>query len=281
MNKSQIKEALRPYSMKLVGDYIYQDSDCYGEQDSDYAVAFILDDKVLINADNFIAAGSNFPEEFNRVTVSLRCLSRFDDPLSFKLIDSTSDDTKYRKTKPGPGYVNLGRVWSEHSVVYHWHRSSYSLLQHKTKGYCVLMGVDDDQYFGCELPYPVNSLEKAKESLVPRGIKNIKYQRQGEWFIVPSKYTPQEMGYEPIKTYSEMAFPLLGRNRTNESNDHMLNTYAYCWVNDDFNMNGGKPILMAEGIDLGHDQHRRISYNGWVFFLENMAVRSFSEAGVD
>jgi len=216
----------------------------------------------------------------NLISLSFRCLERFDKREKFEIVDYIGESAKYQNKSPGLGYVSTNNYsvrTDGHSYL--WHRSPMVVLRHKK--YDVLMGVDDDQYFGCKLPERCNTVKEAQDSLIPEGIRNVNYKRQGEWFIVGSEYAPQQMGYTPIITRSHMIFPLLGRNRTNESNDHMLCTYQYCWVKDDFKMNGGKDILMAYDMNLEHDQHPDVRSAGWVFFLENRAVRSFSEAGVD
>lgn len=233
-------------------------------------IGFIKNDTMWLDADQ----GWDLQHE-NIISISFRCLARFDAINKFDIIDYIPESRKMQKKSPGLGYVKL--YPNGNASV--WHRSPTVVLRHKK--YDVLMGVDDDQYFGCELPERCNTVKEAQDSLVPKGIRNVQYKRQGEWFIVGSEYTPEQMGYTPISTRNCMIFPLLGRNRTNESNDHMLGTYQYCWVKDDFKMNGGKDILMAYDMSLEHDQHPDVCSAGWVFFLENRAVRSFSEAGVD
>jgi len=56
------------------------------------------------------------------------------------------------------------------------------VLYYEGKWY--LSSTDEDNYFLCELPKRVTTVDRAYESLIPLGLKNKEYQRQGEWFFV-------------------------------------------------------------------------------------------------
>jgi hypothetical protein len=236
---------------------------------------------VLQNADESVT-------EFDGASISFRCFERFEGPIQnvdFEIIEAHEEKISYRKKSksPGPGFVWIKTAYDRGG---YWHRSPEVLIRFKGKRtYDVLFGVDDDQYFGCELPELCDSIESAKTCLIPKHIRNTEYDRQGEWFIVKSAFTPQELGYESIRiNYNGEMFvmPLMGRNRTNESNDHVLTAKEICWVDDSLNINEGRPILMFSDFGLDHEQHPTISYKeDWYFALENRAIRSFSEEGVD
>lgn len=236
---------------------------------------------ILENADESVT-------EFDGTPISFRCFERFEGPIQhvdFKIIEAYEEKISYGKKSESPG---RGFVWIQatYDGSGHWHRSPEVLIRFKGKRtYDVLFGVDDDQYFGCELPKLCDSIESAKACLVPEHIRNTEYDRQGEWFIVKSEYTPEQLGYESIRincNNESFVMPLMGRNRTNESNDHVLTADEICWVEDSLNINEGRPILMFSDFQLDHNQHPTISCaSNWYFALENMAVRSFSEDGVD
>jgi hypothetical protein len=54
-------------------------------------------------------------------------------------------------------------------------------------------------------------------------------------------------------------------------------------VNDTFGINGGKPIPIFGRAEVMHNEHLPLSIpvNSWWWPIENTALRSFSEQGVD
>jgi hypothetical protein len=156
------------------------------------------------------------------------------------------------------------------------------------------MGVDDDQYFGCELPEDkiITSIEEAYTALIPKHIRHVDpsdLKRQGEWFFVqldgePTDYvgcTKHQINTADV----DLQYVLRSRNDSPQSNTHVVICYQqfYYTVNDTFGINGGKPIPIFGQAEVMHNEHLplRIPVNSWWWPIENTALRSFSEQGVD
>lgn len=255
-------------------------------------------------------------------TISFRCLGRFfndgkeaDQDLLNKIASNievvyiTKDDWKSgaKNNKPGPGYVWL-------PTHKQWHRSA-SVLFYVTPYLrmllpdhiselddllYILMGVDDDQYFGTLFPSKttVNDQDEAYSALKPEHIRKVDPEnicRQGEWFFIRIEDDPMTLeGGElipPIKNDHHAdchSFPLRSRNDSPESNTHVVTCENIYFVDDTFNINGGKKIPIFgdhNDIQITHNQHEALyivsknKYYWWA--VENTALLSYSEMGVD
>lgn len=155
-----------------------------------------------------------------------------------------------------------------------WHRASTVLIWDNVKGQTILMGRDDDTYFGCQLPKYAESIADAYHVLTPKeviGKKGVK--RQGEWFMLPvdKKKVPEEADCV-LSFYSDdedVSLPLQkpGGNR------HFVHTYD--------GRVGKDGTVYAEDVSLCHEEHEEVYVKGWCTFHRNTAVRSFSQEGVD
>ena len=244
---------------------------------------------VLINADDDNEMES-LVDEFDNLGVpatSFRCMQRFYegnealDRISegkLMMFDFTSDTYKNlsvtdkkllseNKTPkpPEPGFSLVGSGAGQR-----WHRSGTVLLQDKERNFCILMGQDEGTYFGVQLPKMVRTVAEAFESLVPKEVTGQKYQRQGEWFMVPvdEKDVPT---LTECSAYSEdtLVLPI----ETADSNYHYL-------AADEIRV-GFDGYVYAQNVNLTHDEHQSLRGIGWHVFYKNTAVRSFSEQGVD
>ncbi len=231
-------------------------------------------------------------------TLSFTCLARFlyKDPLEYqvvsvarklakgeiRLVDWTPDSRlPFRRgkknksggmTPPAPGYV---LVFNE------WHRSSTCLLRLGDKGPSVLLGVDDNAYFGCELPDQPQTINYAYTSLMPESIRGIKgVHRQGEWFIVPvdKKEVPE---IQNCLLFRSLILPVTSE----DAHPHRLvlvdgDDYDEL-ITDGRIAPDGK--IYATRFSLYHPEHetKSLSDDQWYTFVKNTAIRSFSEDGVD
>lgn len=155
-----------------------------------------------------------------------------------------------------------------------FHKAGSALLKAGKKFY--LLGFDDSQYFGCELPAQSRpkTLDEAHEALKPLEIRSNPESvlgRQGEWFMMQISLEPSKI---PItERYSNVNFALPKDDQ--KSNNHEVccewftiledGTIAYCHAS------------------LLHWQHPTLNSpkNKLVQFLRNTAVRSVSTEGVD
>jgi hypothetical protein len=187
-------------------------------------------------------------------------------------------------TPPEFGFSLVGQRGSEQ-----WHRSGFVLFadtEHaSTKAVGaglmhIILGIDEDTYFGCELPCECDTVEEALLSLTPESLQGRKdIVRQGEWFIVPVKASEV-----PEEKDSLLLFESNGDDWSDEegivfmpiddidSNRHWLHGEGR--VSKDGKLFVRDPVLM-------HEEHEEASVVGWATFEKNIAVRSFSEQGVD
>ena len=260
------------------------------------------DDLVLVNGDD---GGAVIPSDeygsdgFSLLTISFRCLARFlgaeREPTKDDIVTALKgcrvaefhpeERISGPKTKkPGPGFVFIGRNT--------WHRSPNVLLTltiGDVRKY-IIMGVDEDQYFGCQLSEPVFTIENAYTSLMPAHIRKTpkeNIRRQGEWFFI--KLDGKIEDYAGVKKltvnnlYQDdiVIHYLRGRNDDESSNTHVVACNVMYEIADSLNINGGKPIPLFVDGTVNHNQHNDLYLSGYWWAIENTAVQSYSEEGVD
>lgn len=186
--------------------------------------------------------------------------------------DKSNVDQEFNKRYapiPGASFV-LGK----------WHISpavllSYDNVHSKT---FYLLGMDEDQYFGVELPGKATNLKDAYTMLVPKEIRDKKYTRQGEWFIVNVP--------EPDLKHTEMLANINGSDFSihlpvddEDSNHHWIEPcYEMSRVIIDLNYN-----FYSYNCQLTHEEHAtfRCDHSTWYKYVINTAVKSVSVDGVD
>lgn len=135
----------------------------------------------------------------------------------------------------------------------------------------ILMGRDDDTYFGCELPEACSSVAEAIKCLTPVAAHQSSYFRQGEWFMVPvNKDDVPALQDRVLTFYSEGVLPL----DHPDSNEHTICTQEEGCVGKD------GTVYVLNGT-LKHEDHADLETKGWYSIHRNTAVRSFSQEGVD
>lgn len=158
---------------------------------------------------------------------------------------------------------------------FHWHRASTVLIWDNDNKQTILMGQDEDTYFGCQLPKYAKCIEDAYYVLTPKeviGKKGVK--RQGEWFMLPidKKKVPDESDcvlFFDISSDSDVSLPL----QKDDVNRH-------CIFTSDGRV-GKDGTVYALDVSLCHDEHEEICMKGWCTFHRNTALRSFSQEGMD
>jgi hypothetical protein len=172
---------------------------------------------------------------------------------------------------PEPGFVVIRTAGG-----YAWHRSGSLLFLHQ--GHTILLGVDEDAYFGVELADKAKTLEQAYESLIPKELRKLNCPRQGEWFAVEQK--------EGMKRDDPRVLAILG-----EDCGCAESGLALPIDNPDASLHlvaGTDVFVTKEGIPAHNpyvhhsdDEHADMELRGWYRFVRNTAIRSFSEQGVD
>jgi len=268
-------------------------------------VAFITQNEslIIVNGDDGdqIFADDFLQEGEEAITISFRCLGRFftkgATPTKQQMIDALESvdimdyttDSRITQTKcPGEGYVRL--------YADNWHRSASVLFRYEHLDYAdslyILMGVDDDQYFGCsfemdqKLPKTIVGAYKA---LMPKHIRETpseNIRRQGEWFFIKLDGVPADyVGAEKTPYNNEevaQQYILRSRNDSPESNNHVISAQRGIWLlNDTFKLNGGNKIPVFVDSEIDHNEHQTLHLSGSWWPVENTAIQSFSEMGVD
>jgi hypothetical protein len=190
-----------------------------------------------------------------------------DSMIHLHLRDSSTDIRTHSKTSPGFGFTKIAKDY--------WHKPASVLFGYGSKS--ILLGIDDDQYFGVLLPETVYSIEHAYECLIPEYIRDMDFHRQGEWFFVKTD-DPKDYIKEKI---SDSCYILRGRNDKITSNPHKVSFSRAYLVEDTLNINGGNPIPVFRTPSVSHPQHVSLNLKGWYFALENTSLQSYSEEGVD
>jgi len=243
-------------------------------------IAGFIGETLIINGDENL--GADFQDiEYPTITTSFNCLSRFfknkKDMLAkltsgdVSILEITSDSfipfTNEEKNfalfdsdklkSPGLGYTRLG---------YEWHKAGNILLYDKTKPQTIILGMDEDSYFGCELPGKPKTIEAALKALIPASLRSRKdLHRQGEWFFVP-----ETIEVVSNQTYEDVRLTL---PKDPDGNDHEVNADMM------FIKKNGDVLLLNPTVT--HWDHETLDLQGWFSFKCNTAIRSFSEEGVD
>ena len=157
---------------------------------------------------------------------------------------------------------------------YYWHKSEYVLMYDIGLKKSYLLGQDEDQYFGVELPSNPKNVDEAIECLKPKEIRNIHCDRQGEWFFVPVdvKNVPSKDDEITVVIEAQDPSACVILPRTIDGNPHILSA-GEIRIKDN--------IIYAFDPTLEHDQHETMMSTGWIKFVKNTAVRSVSVDGVD
>lgn len=218
------------------------------------------------------------------LSLSFECLGQFLDMdgertknifnKRFTVLDFTGDETKPLNAKDRKLLKTNVRVTRNGWTVVNeeWHRSSTCLLKDKKTRKHILLGQDEGTYFGCELKGKPITINEAFEDLVPPEAKGKNYQRQGEWFLVPSEMPPIENAaiFCSSRNSSEVSFnlPIDDKN----SNEHTVKC-------DFWGLFDG--VIYARNGSIVHDEHQTLTFYDTVAFCKNTAVKSVSQEGVD
>ncbi len=166
----------------------------------------------------------------------------------------------------------------EEKVMARWHSPGYCLVRIPGKKY-VLLGVDDDQYFGVTLPAPATTVKEALKLLVPEEIRGKKHWRQGEWFLTRVNERDLPSVAECLVTDDgddfgrHMSFIL--PRLTADDNPHKVHCFGGWRIGTDGS-------VYMENPEIHHDQHEYLSPPyGWYRAWRNTALESFSVDGVD
>jgi len=187
---------------------------------------------------------------------------------------------KYKKApipaseQPKPPYAGFTLIDANTPF---WHRSGSIVLHHKKKDKYYLIGQDEGQYFGCELPEAATTISEAFSVLMPEAVQDRSgVLRQGEWFMLPVDRPPEES--ECALCYhtpdnAEAAFLSLPRDDIGGNVHSILSRNVLV---------GRDGVVYAYNPMLRHMDHSTVNVqNGWVSFHKNTAVRSVSVEGVD
>lgn len=153
-----------------------------------------------------------------------------------------------------------------------WHRSGSFLFTYQGK--TVLLGVDEDSYFGCELPEKAKTLKHAYTCLVPKQIRNKPFTRQGEWFAVPVDKKDVPDITEAIVFAEDIVENLCLQVDDPDSARHILSATKIIVAQ-------GKVFAQDPLLSHSREEHEQLDLKGWYTFVKNTAIRSFSEEGVD
>jgi hypothetical protein len=169
---------------------------------------------------------------------------------------------------PKPGFTLVGNN--------NWHRPGSCLFHDTKKDRYLIVGQDDDAYFGCELPAKASTVAEAFDLLMPDAVRGKPFLRQGEWFAlqVDEKDVPKTLDcavqFDGNSSFEENVFLPL---ETPDSNKHLLNGGEGRVGKD------GK--LYVKDVNVAHDEHGTMVLQGWWTFHRNTALRSVSQKGVD
>ncbi len=218
---------------------------------------FIFDDDfILSNGDD--GGGIYIDKKTKHATISFRCLARFfnhgNDPSekdivyalqSISVVCYEGEEEKRQKTSPGYGYVKVydygnGAVWHKSPTILFKIDEESNIYDDCANPY-ILMGVDDNQYFGCLInpSKQIKSIKEAKLELMPkhiRGTSHTKIQRQGEWFFVKLDGVPNDYeGAEKVNFNHDdkhIQHLLRGKNDHPDSNTHVVECHELWFVED-------------------------------------------------
>ena len=248
----------------------------------------------------------HLPSTFsNSITLSFLCVSKFlkvpKNKISIRyvaellvkgtleIIDSTADrtiplshkeeklyhDNKFEELIAPPGFTFMG-------VATGWHSAGTTLIRNVKEDKTYLFGIDEEMYFGVELPSNVHNIREAyklltpKEALCKKGVI-----RQGEWFAVPvqQKDLPKVtecIGF--IDGNDDSAFALSVDHE--DSSKHWVSSLGKEGRVD----KSGQ--VFCNGFRMTHSNNEHVEIgtltsSRWYTFYKNTAVRSVSQQGVD
>lgn len=251
-----------------------------------------LSNKNSRNIDNPIQ-DSGFFDEYPGC--SFNCLSRFYgsnfdnviDKINEKkliLIDYTLNERIYyteaqlhKKLKDNIAFSSKPPQLGFTAMSNSWHRSGSVLFYDIETNTSIILGQDEEFYFGSEIKGKVKSVTDAFEKLAPKEIKDKKYLRQGEWFLVGINSKDLPLQKDVVLNFGSrnhsaqnVYLPLEHKN----SNKHSITSISSGMVDN-------KGRLFFKDIELSHEEHCSVSFKGWCTVYKNNAIRSFSEEGVD
>jgi hypothetical protein len=204
---------------------------------------------------------------------------------SVQRYDKTGKYVKYTSQKITTQHSAFGRSRYIHKIE-KISTKEYNLLADKTDwseeeerrpeacvieyaGTHYLSSMDGQNYFICELPEKVKTVDDAFESLKPKGLLGREYIRQGEWFFVISS------DFNPIRKiiYKNMNQKFILPKTNPRSNSHTA-TRGYC-------TNSGSVLVSGR---VRHREHRTTVLSKLPDIkiyeaLENRAVHSWSASG--
>lgn len=188
---------------------------------------------ILMNADkysmtttchqNIASRIANVLIPFSVLSSSGACLMFYPRELDISIIDKSSerwDVTGYRKLV-GDSYQYLTlaqyekfpkREWPSWEEITERRPSAVVFKDNKTGDY-YLSSMDGNNYFLSKLSHPVNTVDRAFDSLMPRNAGK-DYLRQGEWFFIPqiSNFNKTEWLCLKYSKKEQKHFELLPRN---------------------------------------------------------------------
>lgn len=173
-------------------------------------------------------------------------------------------------TKPGYTLISYGG-----DMV--WHSPSTALFyDHKYK-FTMLLGTDEDSYFGVELKDNPKTVQAAYNSLIPKSCRGVNgVQRQGEWFARPEKESDVPDITECCITIDEAYGDCIALNRDNKD------SAKHCLFCDEARVKDNTIYAYNPTLSHENEEHADLDLdNGWYTFHRNTAVRSFSVQGVD
>jgi len=153
---------------------------------------------------------------------------------------------------------------------YIWHSPGFLLAKLGDK--YVLLGQDDDQYFGCTLPHAVDTIDEAFNCLIPTEAKGKKFVRQGEWFVVSVNAADVPNHNERLLWGMSNELIILPKD-DEDSENHIVACKEFV-----LGLNG---TLFVYDPLVEHSQHNDVKSKGWNAFYRNTALESFSVRGMD
>ncbi len=229
------------------------------------------------------------------LTISFECLKMFYNRATthdicswlqneqLKIVDYTPDDSipfskeeskvynkwveKKAKTLPLTPPLGYSRLLG----LREWHRAATVLLYDADDDFSILMGQDEDTYFGCHLKDNPKTVVSAFKSLQPEAVRKCKktVYRQGEWFAVPIE---EPKLTDRVAVISGQA--VLPRNSEEEA-EHIVVAPEICVLKD------GTVCALDASVCHSNNDHADLNTPGWVAYHCNTAVRSFTVEGVD
>lgn len=186
-----------------------------------------------------------------------------DEVLELSAADRRKVDTGRRKAleRPEAGFSLVG---------YRWHRAATVLFYDKENDKTFLIGQDEGTYFGCLLAGKPKTVQAAFTDLIPKSIRGIPgVKRHGEWFIVPCDESDVPAVTDCVaegcvglpRQHKDAAFHTI-QNNARVAKDGVIYSFK-SWI------------------EHSNSDHEDVSWDGWVYFVKNTALESYSVEGVD